>query len=132
MPRKSIFEEDYRSVIKNAAGKRGRSTGQMSLEKLRSLVRENGTASWVWGDYRFLFPGVPGNGDFGSYFWQDSKIYVTYAEALHLYERLVLGRRGRRCTTNGLLRNLRSRFGDGFLAERFPPMKQMQRKGREV
>jgi hypothetical protein len=112
----------------------------MSIEKLRSLVKENGTASWVQGEYKFLFPdgahrfeeetgkvSVTGNGNFGSYFWRGREIYVTYAETLHLYERLVLGKSGRQCTTNGLLRNLRKRFGDAFLAEYVPLMKQMKR-----
>jgi hypothetical protein len=142
MPRKSIFEEDYAGVIKKwKVGKNGRNTNQMSLEKLRSLVRENGSSSWAQGKYRFLFPDgerrieddtgkiiVAGNGDFGSYFWKGREIYVTYAEALHLYERLALGKSGRQCTTNGLLRNLRKRFGDAFLAEYLPLMKQMKRK----
>jgi hypothetical protein len=145
MPRKSIFEEDYAGVIKKwKVGKNGRSTSRMSLEKLRSLVRENGNSSWAQGTYRFLFPDgthrveddtgkitVAGNGDFGSYFWEGREIYVTYAEALHLYERLVLGKSGRQCATNGLLRNLRKRLGDAFLAEYLLPMKQMTRKKQE-
>jgi hypothetical protein len=146
MPRKSIFEEDYVGVIKKwKVGKNGRSTNRMSVEKLRSLVRKNGNSSWVQGEYRFLFPdgtrrveddtgkvSVTGNGDFGSYFWRDREIYVTYAEALHLYERLVLGKSGRQCTTNGLLRNLRERLGYAFLAEHLPLMKQMKRKRRRI
>jgi hypothetical protein len=105
-----------------------RSTEQASLEKLRSLVKEAGGASWVREEYRFLFPG--GAGCFGGYFWKGREIYVTYAEALHLYERLVLGKSSRQCTTDGPLRNLRKRFGDAFLAEHLPPMKQMKRKNR--
>jgi hypothetical protein len=139
MPKRSVFEESY--IKKRVTGQKKRSTDQISLEKLRSLVRENGSACWVQGEYRFLFPdGVyriadgaekgSGNGSFGSYFWQGREIYVTYAEALHLYERLVLEKSGRRCTTNGLLRNLRRRFGDTFLAEYLPVMEQMKRKNR--
>jgi hypothetical protein len=141
MPRKSILEEDYTFVVKKHAVGKKRSTGQISLEKLRSLVRENGSASWVRKEYRFLFPGsvrrneddadkasVAGNGAFGRYFWQGREIYLTHAEALHLYERLVLGKSGRQCTTNGLLRNLRKRLGDTFLAEYLPLMKQMKRE----
>jgi hypothetical protein len=139
MPRRNIFEESY--IKKRVTGHKKRNTDQALLEKLRSLVRENGNACWVQGEYRFLFPdGVyrieddagkgSGNGSFGSYFWRSREIYVTYAEALHLYERLVLEKSGRRCATNGLLRNLRRRFGDTFLAEYLPVMEQMKRKNR--
>jgi hypothetical protein len=129
MPRKSIFEDDGNGGIKKRlAGQKGRSTDWMSLEKLRSLVKENGGASWAQGAYRFLFPDGAGNGNFGVYFWQGREIYVTHAEALHLYERLVLGKSGRQCATNGILRNLRKRFGDAFLAEHLPAMKQMRRE----
>jgi hypothetical protein len=140
MPRRSIFEEDHRFATKKyGAGRKGRRTSAMSLDKLRSFVKENGKASWVQGEYRFLFPdGVrrtdnnTGNGNFGSYFWRGREIYVTYAEALYLYERLILGKSGRQCTTNGMLRNLRKRLGDAFLAEHLPAMKQMRRKNRRV
>jgi hypothetical protein len=138
MPRKSIFEENYSFAVKKfSAGQKGRRTSAMSLEKLRSLVKENGKTSWVEGEYRFLFPdGVhridDSTGDFGGYFWKGREIYVTCAEALHLYERLMLGKSGRQCTTNGLLQNLRKRFGDAFLAEHFPVMKQMRRRNRRV
>jgi hypothetical protein len=142
MPRKSIFEEDYRGFIKKrTVGQKGRSTNQASIEKLRLLVRENGKASWIQGEYRFLFPdgtrrveenmgkvSVAGNGNFGSYFWRERGIYLTYAESLYLYERLVLGKSGRRCATNGMLRNLRKRFGDTFLAEYLPLMMRMKRE----
>jgi hypothetical protein len=134
MPRKSILEEDYSFVTKKfGVGQKGRRTNSMSLDTLRSLVKENGGASWVQGEYRFLFPdGGAGNGNFGSYFWQGREIYITYAEALHLYERLILGKSGRRCAANGMLRNVRKRLGDMFLAEYLPVMKQMGRKNRKV
>jgi hypothetical protein len=139
MPRRSVFEEGH--IKKRVTGPKRRSTDKISLEKLRSLVREAGNACWAQGEYRFLFPdGVyriedalekgHGNGNFGSYFWRGREIYVTYAEALHLYERLLLGKSGRKCTTNGLLQNLRRRFGDTFLAEYLPVMQQMKRKNR--
>jgi hypothetical protein len=140
MPGKSVFEENSGSTKNGAGGQKKRSTGRLSLEKLRSLVKENGNASWAQGEYRFLFPDggrriedpaakerVTGN---GGYFWRGREIYVTYAEALHLYERLVLGKSGRQCTTNGVLRNLRKRLGDTFLAEYLTPMKRMGRKNR--
>jgi hypothetical protein len=135
VPRKSIFEEDYSGVFKRRrkTGRKRRTAGE-SLAALQGLVKENGRAVWEQGAYRFLFPD--GNrsveGGFGSYFWQGRELYITYAEALHLYERLVLGKRGRQCTTNGMLRILRQRFGDTFLAEYLPLMKQMKRKGKEV
>jgi hypothetical protein len=129
MPRRSVLEDDYGRVIrKSGLGKRGRSTGRASFERLCSLVKENGNASWVQGEYEFLFPA--GNGSFGRYLWRGREIYVTYAEALYLYERLALEKSGRQCATNGLLRNLRKRLGGAFLAEYLLPMEQMKREKR--
>jgi hypothetical protein len=96
---------------------------------LRTLMEKDGrTAYSEWG-YEFDFLN-------GVYRWEGTELRVTPVEAVFLYERTVLGLRGRnkgaagRAAGSGVLYTMRKKFRREFLGELFPLPRQV--RGRRV
>jgi hypothetical protein len=54
------------------------------------------------------------------FLWGGQRVYITSCEALHLYQRLVLGKKQSACVGRNALRRMRGRLGKGFLQEYLP------------
>jgi hypothetical protein len=92
------------------------------------LLKASACPVWERADYRFTFACSWENCEF---LWQGVRLYVTSSEALHLYQRLVLGRKMSACTSRFALYGMRRKFGSAFLQEYLPTQTQMRREGRK-
>jgi len=91
--------------------------------ELERLIKQNGKGSWEQGDYKFNFK------DF-TFYWKKRPLILEYSQALHLYQRLVLGKRPC-CTSNRqALYTMRFKFGDAFLQEVICKNKSHKGSGR--
>jgi hypothetical protein len=77
---------------------------------LRKYVRVMGIGTWEEGQYAFNFAA-------GSYRAGGKKLHVTPAEALYLYERLLLEKTPKETTCRYAIQRLRERYGAEFLDE---------------
>jgi hypothetical protein len=112
-------------------GQKGSRKGkQCEFERLLSneLLKENARLLWEHDGYRFRFAHSWEGCEFR---WTGKRLYVTSCEALHLYQRLVLGRKKTACTSRHALYGMRKKFGDAFLQEVLPVQAQMWRTGRK-
>jgi hypothetical protein len=84
---------------------------------LQEYLEKDGRTAYIKWGYRFDFLN-------GSYAWDGGELHVTPKEAVFLYERTVLGLRGRRGkhrhTAGSTLYDMRRKFGRRFLHEVFP------------
>jgi hypothetical protein len=113
--------------MKQVGSKKGK---QHTFEHMlsRELAEEPAFLVWERPGYRFTFAHVWEDCVF---LWGKRKLYVTSCEALHLYQRLVLGRKLSACTSRLALYSMRRKFGAGFLQEYLPVQTQMRRTGRK-
>jgi hypothetical protein len=104
--------------------------GRHGFEQMLSseLLKPLSCPVWEREGYCFNFAHTWGDCGFR---WEGKRIYITSCEALHLYQRLVLGRKPPACTSPHALYGMRKRFGSTFLQEYLPAHTQMRRKGRE-
>jgi hypothetical protein len=93
----------------------------------RELLDESACLVWERAGYRFKFGHLWENCVF---VWKQERIYITSCEALHLYQRLVLGKKRSACTSRLALYGMRKRLGKEFLQEYLPTCTQMRRTGR--
>jgi hypothetical protein len=92
------------------------------------LSGASGGVVWNRAEYSFKF----------AHEWEDCRfarggrrLYITSCEALHLYQRLILGKKQTACTSRSALRGMRRRFGEGFLLEYLPVQKRSPCGGRK-
>jgi hypothetical protein len=112
-------------------GRKGSKKGkQREFERLLSneLLKASACPVWERADYRFRFAHSWEDCEF---LWKGRRLYVTSCGALHLYQRLVLGRKLSACTSRLALYGMREKFGATFLQEYLPVQVQMRRKGRQ-
>jgi hypothetical protein len=112
-------------------GQKGSRKGkQREFESMLSgeLLKPSPCPAWEQEGYRFRFAHVWEECEF---LWKGKRLYVTSCEALHLYQRLVLGRKLSACTSRLALYGMRKKFGPAFLQEYLPVHIQMRRKGRQ-
>jgi hypothetical protein len=112
-------------------GKKGSKKGkQRGFEGMLSneLLKESASPLWERGEYRFRFAH---SWEGCAFLWKGKKLYITSCGALHLYQRLILGRKVSACTSPLALYGMRKKFGDTFLQEYLPVHTQMARKGRK-
>jgi hypothetical protein len=109
---------------------RSRKGGRREFERILSneLLKASACPVWEQAEYRFTFGHLWKDCLF---LWKGKRIYVTSCEALHLYQRLVLGKRPSACTSRLALYGMRKRFGTAFLEAYLPVQTQMRRKGRK-
>jgi hypothetical protein len=83
---------------------------------LQDYLEKGGCMAYAEWGYRFDFLN-------GSYTWDGEELRVTPRDAVFLYERLILGLRGKRglhrYTVGSVLFDMRKRFGRQFLQEPF-------------
>jgi hypothetical protein len=82
-------------------------------ELLRNAIASTGVGKWEAHDYRFLFSDQ-------MYYWKEREIKITPAEALHLYERLILLVPLSSAVSTGAMHQMRKRHGNSFLGEVWP------------
>jgi hypothetical protein len=112
-------------------GKRGSKKGRYGeFERMLSneLLGPSACPVWEQGDYHFEFAHTYQGCVF---LWKAQPLYVTSCEALHLYQRLVLGRKPSACTSPLMLYGMRKKFGSAFLQEYLPIRTAMRRMGRK-
>jgi hypothetical protein len=112
-------------------GQKGSKKGKRrEFERMLSNALLETPASPVWerAGYRFTFGYLWENCTF---FWKENRIYITSCEALHLYQRLVLGKKLSACTSRLALYGMRKRLGRDFLQEYLPTHVLMKRTGRK-
>jgi hypothetical protein len=112
-------------------GQRGSKKGkQRKFERMlfNDLLKASVSPVWEQADYCFRFAH---SWEDCGFLWKGKRLYVTSCEALHLYERLVLGKRVSVCTSPLALYGMRRKFGAAFLQEYLPTYIQMRRKGRK-
>jgi hypothetical protein len=112
-------------------GQKGSKKGkQREYERMLSneLLKVSACPVWEYGDYRFRFAH---SWEDCRFLWKGRKCYVTSCGALHLYQRLVLGRKMSACTSPLALYGMRKRIDKDFLQEYLPTHIQMRRNGRK-
>jgi hypothetical protein len=86
-------------------------------DELKEAIRNKKVTEWINGDYEFRFDTL-------EFLWRGKRLDITSNRAAHLYYRLVLGRKDGVSPMPGTVSVLRKRYGDGFLEEFLPKMKQ--------
>jgi hypothetical protein len=84
---------------------------------LKDAIRNAKVSEWINGDYMFRFNTL-------EFSWKGECLDITSSQAAHLYHRLVLGRKDGVSPMPGTISVLRKKYGDGFLEEFLPKMKQ--------
>jgi hypothetical protein len=85
--------------------------------ELKDAIRNANVTEWSNGEYTFRFDTL-------DFWWKGRRLDITSSRAAHLYYRLVLGRKDGVSPMPGTVSVLRKRYGDGFLEEFLPKMKQ--------
>lgn len=112
-------------------GQKGSKKGkQLKFEALLAfeLTKPASCRQWEQGEYSFQFAGV---WEDCLFLWREKRLYVTSCEALHLYERFVLGREPCGTTSPLAMGVMRKKFGAAFLQEYAPLQVRAKRKGRK-
>jgi hypothetical protein len=90
---------------------------------LERAMEKMGRTFWETDDYLFLFKRR-------SFQWKGKTLDLTQREILHLYERLVLGKKDGCSSGPGTMSGMRKRLGNAFLEDVLPKMQCRVRKGR--
>ena len=86
-------------------------------KELKEAVRKTGVAEWAQGGYVFRFDTL-------EFWWNGRSLDITSSRAAHLYHRLVLGKKDSVSPLPGTMAVLRKKYGESFLEEFLPKMKQ--------